>query len=227
MRLSGSIEKNGYFWLPKDPENALPGMLKISRKGQVTLELMVPVEFPKAMVQKPWAFRSDDDNISFDKIVGKIKGDEFITLGQCECLNPFSGSNTFQAALSGGVSLQNSKFISQYVVIGENYFGEKEEICFSSCTVSFEGLEELLDTGSINIDEHSFDRISMEYSRPEPVSFKIPYESDEIELTLDFRPSGISFPLKNNFSLKQRTYISLSSNKSLSFDSLIESCKAV
>ena len=60
----------------------------------------------------------------------------------------------------------------------------------------------------------------MEYSRPEPVSFKIPYESDEIELTLDFRPSGISFPLKNNFSLKQRTYISLSSNKSLSFDSL-------
>ena len=24
MRLSGSIEKNGYFWLPDDPENALP-----------------------------------------------------------------------------------------------------------------------------------------------------------------------------------------------------------
>ena len=217
MRLSGSIEKNGYFWLPKDPENALPGMLKISRKGQVTLELMVPVEFPKAMVQKPWAFRSDDDNISFDKIVGKIKGDEFVTLGKCECL---SESNTFQAALSGGVSLQSSKFISQYAVIGKNYFGEKEEICFSSCTVSFEGLEELLDTGSINIDGHSSDKISMEYNRPKPVHFKIPYESDEIELTLDFRSSGISFPLKNKFSFKQRTYISLSSNKSLSFDSL-------
>lgn len=222
MRLSASIEKNGYFWLSSDAEakNALSGILRISPKGQVTLELTVPVEHPRSLVEQPWPFQSDDDNISFDKIIGKVEGDEFVTLCQCECLTPFSGLNTLQAAASGGVSLQSSKFISQYAIIGRNYFGEKEGICFSRCTASFEGFEELLDTGSINIGEHSFDRISMEYNRPEPVSFKILYESDEIELTLDFRPSGISFPLKNNFSLKQRTYISLSSKKSLSFDSL-------
>ena len=218
MRLVASIEKIGYFWLPNDPENAFSGILKISKKGQVKLELMVPVEFPKATVQTPWAFSSDDDNISFDKIIGKVEGDELVTLCQCECLTPFSGSNTLQAAVSGPVSLQTSKFISQYAIIGRNYFGEKEEICFSRCTVSFEGLEELLDTGSVNIDEHSFNRISMEYNRPEPVPFKIPYESDEVELTLDFRPS--TSPVSgNDFSIRQRTYISLSSNKSLSFDS--------
>ena len=215
MRFADSIEKNGYFWLPNDSENKLPGVLKISKKGKGTLELMVPVELSKASGQTPWAF-----NISFDKIVGKITGDEFVTLGQCECLTPFSGSNTFQAALSGGVSLQTSKFISQYAIIGKNYFGEKEEqVLFSRCKVSFEGLEELLDTGSISVEDPSSpNRVTMEYNHPDPVSFKIPHESDEVELTLDFHSSGISFPLRNKLSLKQRIYISLSSNESLSFD---------
>ena len=100
MRLTASIEKNGYFWLSGEEEDALSGILKISKKGQVSLELMVPVEFPKATVQIPWAFSSDDDNISFDKIIGKVEGDEFVTLCQCECLTPFSGSNTLQAAVA-------------------------------------------------------------------------------------------------------------------------------
>ena len=219
MRLADSIEKNGYFWLPGEEEDALSGVLKISKKGKVMLELMVPVEFPKATVQTPWAFSPDDDNIPFDKIIGKVEGDEFVTLCQCECLTPFSGSNTLQAAVSGPVSLQTSKFISQYAIIGKNHFGKKEEeVHFSRCSVSFEGLEELLDTGSISVKGPSSNRITMEYNRPDPVSFKIPHESGEVELTLDFHPSGISFPLRNKLSLKQRIYISLSSNESLSFD---------
>lgn len=218
MRLADSIEKNGYFWLPDEEEDALSGILKISKKGQVTLELMVPVEFRKATVQTPWAF-SSDDNISFDKIIGKVEGDEFVTLCQCECLTPFSGSNTLQAAISGPVSLQTSKFISQYAIIGRNHFGKKEEeVYFSRCRVSFEGLEELLDTGSISVEWLSSDRVTMEYNRPNPVSFKIPYESNKVELTLDFRPSNFSLVPKNEFSIKQRIYISLSSNKFLSFD---------
>ena len=219
MRLAESIEKNGYFWLPDEEEDVFSGTLKISKKGQVTLELMVPVEFPKATVQTPWAFSSDDDNISFDKIIGKVEGDEFVTLCQCECLTPFSGLNTLKAAVSGPVSLQPSKFISQYVIIGKNHFGKKEEeVHFSRCRVSFEGLEELLDTGSISVEWPSLNRVTMEYNRPDPVSFKIPHESGEIELTLDFHPSGVSLPLRNKISLKQKINISLSSNESLSFD---------
>ena len=158
------------------------------------------MEFPKATVQTPWAFSPDDDNIPFDKIIGKVEGDEFVTLCQCECLTPFSGSNTLQAAVSGPVSLQTSKFISQYAIIGKNHFGKKEEeVHFSRCSVSFEGLEELLDTGSISVKGPSSNRITMEYNRPDPVSFKIPHESGEVELTLDFHPSGISFPLRSLF----------------------------
>ena len=138
MRLAESIEKNGYFWLPNEEENAFSGTLKVSKKGQVTLELMVPVEFPKATVQTPWAF-SSDDNISFDKIIGKVEGDDFVTLCQCECLTPFSGLSILQAATSGGVSLKISKFISQYAIVGKDHFGKKEEkVLLSRCTVSFE-----------------------------------------------------------------------------------------
>ena len=58
----------------------------------------------------------------------------------------------------------------------------------------------------------------MEYNRPDPISFEIPYESNEVELTLDFRLSYFSLTPRSEFSIKQRLYISLSSNKSLSFD---------
>ncbi len=216
MRLSAPIEKKGYFWLPNDPEDIFPGVLMISKEGSVKLELMVLVKFPEVRVKQPWTFRSDD-NISFDKIVGRFKGDKFVTLGQCESLTRIS---TLQASVNGPVSLQSSKFIAQYAIIGKNYFGEKEDICFSYCIASFEGLEELLDTRSIDTDiDLLYKSISMKYNRPDPVSFKIPYNSDEVELTLNFCPSDISFPIRNKFSLKQRTYISLSSNKPLSFDS--------
>ena len=56
MRLADSIEKHGYFWLPSEEENALYGTLEISKKGQITLELMVPVEYPKSIAKKPWPF---------------------------------------------------------------------------------------------------------------------------------------------------------------------------
>ena len=195
------------------------GHSKFLKKGQMTLELMVPVEYPKSIAKKPWAFRSDDDNISFNKIIGKVEGDEFVTLCQCECLTPFSGLSMLQAATSGGVSLKISKFISQYVIVGKDHFGKKEEeVHFSRCTVSFEGLEELLNTGSISVEWPSSNRVTMEYNRPDPISFEVPYESNEVELTLDFRPSNFSLIPRSEFSIKQRPYISLSSNKSLSFD---------
>ena len=219
MRLADSIEKHGYFWLPSEEENALYGTLEISKKGQITLELMVPVEYPKSIAKKPWAFRSDDDNISFNKIIGKVEGDEFVTLCQCECLTPFSEFSMLQAATSGGVSLKTSKYISQYAIVGKNHFGKKEEkVLFSRCTVSFEELEKLLNTGSISVEWPSSNRVTMEYNRPDPISFEIPYESNEIELTLDFRPSNFSLTPRSEFSIKQKPYISLSSNKPLSFD---------
>ena len=41
----------------------------------------------------------------------------------------------------------------------------------------------------------------MEYNRPEPVPFKIPYESEAVELTLEFRPS--TSPVSGNRVLHQ------------------------
>ena len=45
MRLADSIEKNGYFWLPGEEEDALSGVLKISKKGKVMLEAFLKLEF--------------------------------------------------------------------------------------------------------------------------------------------------------------------------------------
>ena len=36
MRLSEPIEKHGFFWLPDDAENQVPGILRISESGDIT-----------------------------------------------------------------------------------------------------------------------------------------------------------------------------------------------
>ena len=38
MRLSEPIEKHGFFWLPEDTENQVPGILRISESGGITLK---------------------------------------------------------------------------------------------------------------------------------------------------------------------------------------------
>ena len=39
MRLSEPIERPGFFWLPQDPEHQVPGILRVSKSGRVTLEI--------------------------------------------------------------------------------------------------------------------------------------------------------------------------------------------
>ncbi len=39
MRLSEPIEKHGFFWLPDDAENKIPGILRISESGEITVEI--------------------------------------------------------------------------------------------------------------------------------------------------------------------------------------------
>ena len=39
MRFSEPIEKSGFFWLPEDAENKVPGILRISELGEVTLKI--------------------------------------------------------------------------------------------------------------------------------------------------------------------------------------------
>lgn len=39
MRLSEPIEKHGFFWLPEDAKNQVPGILRISELGEVMLEI--------------------------------------------------------------------------------------------------------------------------------------------------------------------------------------------
>ena len=39
MRLAESIETHGYFWLPEQPQNRHSGILRVSLKGEASLEL--------------------------------------------------------------------------------------------------------------------------------------------------------------------------------------------
>ena len=48
MQLPESIETYGYFWLPGKPDNRLTGVLRISDRGDASLEMFGTFNSPRA-----------------------------------------------------------------------------------------------------------------------------------------------------------------------------------
>lgn len=190
MQLSKPIEKPGFFWLPKEPRNRLPGVFRISESGEARLEVFClsdPIQFLISEDQNP------------NRIVGII-GNELITLDEC----------TY-----GDRSLQGSVLIStiyaKRALIGFNY-GKEEKITFSKIEFSVEGLDEWLPIfdlqGKYNSKDASIHDISIHYSPPKEISLNLP---DGIRLKFIFLSNTYHDRIK--ISINQKAYISLISEK--------------
>ncbi len=190
MQLSKPIEKPGFFWLPKEPRNQLPGVLRISESGEARLEVFClsdPIQFLISEDQNP------------NRIVGII-GNELITLDEC----------TY-----GDKSLQGSILIStiyaKRALIGFNY-DDEEKITFSKIEFSVEGLDEWLPIfdlqGRYNSKDASIHGISIHYSPPKEISLDLP---DGIRLKFIFLSN--TYHDRTKISINQKAYISLISEE--------------
>ena len=224
MRLSEPIEKQGFFWLPDDDKNQVPGVLRISESGEITLELSYFGE-PRFYASNKRCLGVAPDGLRgplngaenrINRIVGII-GNDLITLDKC-----LYGNWTKNLS---GVGVSTSTIHATRAFLGVNY-DEGEEVAFSTLTFSMEGLDEWLSISGIQIEYNwaetgGLQTASIHLDPPEEIEFNIP---EEIKLKFAFSGTLPSF-LPANFteaSITQKAYISLKSKKLRSLEYFLD-----
>ena len=204
MRLSEPMEKSGFFWLPEDAENQVPAILRISKTGEVTLEVICfsdPNFGPYVFKERRLGDTPDEDIItSIDRIVGIID-DGLITLDDCFYVNP----------LGHWLGETSTSIIHAHFAFIGFHFEEGEEVTLSKLTFSVEGLDEWLLISGIrryhNLEEKS---VSIHFDLPQEIAFHLP---DGIELKLTFSWYTHDVTNVTEARITQKAYISLVSEK--------------
>ena len=160
MQISESIEAYGYFWLSAEPDNKLSGILRVSEKGDASLEISGTLDSPESGSHwQPGGERL--------RILGVTDKAGAVTLVDCFVLQQNTVENI------GGL-LSKSSLQVGCVFSGGHL--DAEEIRFSGVTFSVEGLDEWF-----YFYHHPFASpgvptgpMSITYTQPEPITFPIP-----------------------------------------------------
>jgi len=220
------VQTKGYFWLPEDPEERLPGELRISEDGRIKLDLMGL--FPSARlfaggnVNDWWGPLRD-----MERICGHVEEGGFITL--LDCMPTSIRANPFSLQ-----ALEFSSFCATFALIGADY--EQNELFFRKLNFAMEGLDDWLSMDTIRnsvtvgVEDgkvKSFVGGKVEYKSQESPSYTL---DDGIEIQF-FSPVGSSslspnLPLRF-FSLTSQPYVTLTSNTPREIDYFINLAEKV
>ena len=212
MRIADSIEATGFFYTPTDKERILPGILRISAYGDITLDITqlsslwdIADDAP-ALGAPPLGISPEEKHHFIELISGiaNINGySKYISLQNCY----YTHSNI---QISGGVS--TSTLRAQYAFIGAPY-RTVEEISFSEVRFSIEGIDEWVGISGISVDR-VFGRdnkdlgVAINYMPPKPINFRLLNDMD-MELSVQWKvPFGIN---KASTEISQKWYVSLKS----------------
>ena len=189
MRLSESVEKSGFFWIPGEPEKQLPGILRISESGEVTVEVSYVYHVGLLLLDKrPFGYPPETSEEwalnHIDRIVG-IVGKDSVTLDECS-YDPVDYSKVI-----GGGGVSYSKIRADRAFIG--FDGQEERgVSFSKVLFFVEGLEEWLSISGFRSERDTISRgESIRYIPPEDMVLSV---SNGLELRLKFEwKSSTSF----------------------------------
>ena len=197
MRLPEPIERTGFFWAPEDTDNQLPGVLRISKTGAVTLEMFGPSQ--QSLSRRPLddpALNQRDS--ALNRIVGIVGKNELVTLDSCFIKN---WNSTF-----GG--LWTSTIHANRAFIGAIY-EDGQDITFSKIEFSVEGLDEWLGISGIKHVHNWAEKIvSVHFGCPEEIVFSLP---DGVEMRFTFRGTLSVRDRITDAGVNQKAYISIKS----------------
>ena len=192
-----SIETHGYFWLAEKPGNRLTGTLRISERGEPSLEIFGAFDSPGNGPPR------------------RLTGERLHILGVTDKAGPVTLVDCIVAQQTNVVNVEPLAKSSLHVdcVFWGAHF-DTEDICFSEMTFSVEGLDEWF-TFHHRPFSHDMDhtgRMSFTYSQPEPTTFQLP---DNLSI-------GFHMGAGTNSSLYQQTIttkmsISIESSRKRSF----------
>lgn len=206
MRISEPIETRGYFWLPDDPDNKVPGNLSISERGEIRVEVMgLFNELLAAVKDRLSGFVRE-----FDRVLGVVEDGGKVTLEKCFY-------QPSRLGLSGGLS--GSTILAQLAFVGA-HFDSQEELEFSDFTFAVDGLEEWLFISGIEMEQDLDNRCgSISYGLPDEIVLSL---NDGLNLKFVFSLEfpKVSFPV-TRASVNQETFMQLEAKEPLHIESAL------
>lgn len=206
MRLSEPIEEPGFFWLPGGAENQVPGILRISESGDVTLEVICfsdPDFGPYVFKERRLDDTIDGDIItSIDRIVGTID-DGLITLDDCFYGDP----------IGHWLGETPTSIIHAHFAFIGYHFDEGEDVTLSKLTFSVEGLDDWLSISGIHVEQNGKeDGASIHFRLPKEIALNLP-DGIELKFTFQATAAGRFYSPITEAGITQKAYISLISKK--------------
>ncbi len=190
MRISEPIEISGYFWLPGQSDQRLPGVLHVSETGKTTLDVIgVFGEAIAALTESSPDLR---------RIVGVVENGDLVTLEHCFYTN--------RNISFGGLS--KSTIYANYFLRGVQY-DEDEAIVFSKFSFSLEGLDEWLSITGLRVD-HNWEEgtASIHFNPPKEIVYRLP---DEMALAFTFGWTLPGAPIVTEAKITQKAFVTLKS----------------
>lgn len=189
MRIEDEYKKTGYFWLPEEEENKIPGMLSIDNGGKIELEVVG--HFHDDIL-------NNDDNLS--RIVGHIEKDGLVTLDDCFYIK--------KNISFGGIS--KSKIRANRVLSGAAW-DKHEKVTFNTFSFAVDCLDEWVGISGINVDSDWLSRTAtINYNPPNNLTFLL---DNGMNLEIHFACTLPGFPTITEAKITQRAYFKLNSEK--------------
>ena len=209
MKISTPIEETGFFWLPDEHNKRVPGILRISESGKVTLE--ITIQSHSGSPSEPNDSQFFANYIPFNRILGMTESGS-VTLENCSLIGPsWNRSSTFTKEIIQG----------DIAFMGEEY-GKDREITFSAVDFSIEGLDEWLGipVGTVKHELQGNRSTSITYSPPEPIIIPLPGEGMKLSLSFSFS-TPLGFNIKET-KITQKAFIWLESEELRPLDDFLE-----
>ena len=209
QKISLPIEETGFFWLPDEHDTRVPGILKISESGKVTLETTIQSHTASLSVFDDPRFSAN--LVPFKRILGMTESGP-VTLENC---------STIGSSWNRRSTLTKKIIQGDIAFMGEEY-GKDREITFSAFDFFIEGLDEWLGipVGTTKHELQGNRSTSIIYSPPKPIIVPLPEEGMKLSLSFSFSTS-LGFNYKET-KITQSAFATLESEELRPLDDFLE-----
>lgn len=150
MRIEHTILMKGHFWLPEESNKKVDGEIRIEDGGAISLTINGKFDDQ---------YKLKSDKYDFDRIIGVVEGNKYITLDNCfYTFEPWSDIGFVTSRLCVSVGYLDVSYDKDEVPLFDTYYA------------SVEGLSEWVNTKSVQIDRDKENNIyHVEVKRPEEI----------------------------------------------------------
>jgi hypothetical protein len=189
MRIEDEYVKIGYFWLPGQDENKIPGILTIKNGGDIELEVIGLFDE---------SIESLSGDVDLNRIIGHVEKDGVVTLDDCFYTEINLSSDRIYKAK-----------VYVYRVLSGVAYDENEVVTFNTLSFSVDCLDEWIGISGINVDSDWKNKTAtISYNPPENITY---FLDNGMELEICF--AYTRFTNATEAKITQKAYFKLKSEE--------------